>query len=80
MKPMLSEELGPLPARWYCVSRDGLATLCLDEANAREMAAQCAHDYPRQAPYRAVLLGDVTALRESMADALPKTPIHDSTA
>ena len=66
-KVRLSEELGPLPARWYCVSRDGLATLCLDEASARDMAAHCAHDYPRQAPYRAVLLGDVTALRERLS-------------
>jgi hypothetical protein len=59
--------LGPLPARWYCVSREGLATLCLDEANAREMAVECATAYPRQAPYRAVQLGDVAGERNRLA-------------
>lgn len=62
--------LPPLPARWYCVSRDGLATLCASEQNAIEMAADCARDYPRQAPYRAVLMCDVAAERERHADAL----------
>ena len=31
-------------ARWYCLSRDGLATLCASEQNAREMAADCTRD------------------------------------
>lgn len=48
--------------RWYSVTRDGLACLCLDEANAREMAAQCDRDYPQHAPHTAMILGDVTAL------------------
>lgn len=56
-----SEQLGPLPARWYVVSRDGLATLCASERNANEMVAECTRDYPRQAPYSAVLMGDVAA-------------------
>ena len=56
--------LPPLPARWYCVSRDGLATLCASKQNAIEMASDCARDYPRQAPYRAVLMCDVAAERE----------------
>ena len=62
-----NDVLGPLPARWYCVSRDGLAALCLDEANAKDMAAQCDIAYPRHAPHRAVLLGDVAAERERCA-------------
>lgn len=65
-----NDGLGPLPARWYMVSRDGLATLCASEENAREMAAECARDYPRQAPYRAVMLGDVAAERERIRRAL----------
>ncbi len=48
--------------RWYSVTRDGLACLCLDEDNAREMAAQCDRDYPKHAPHTAMMLGDVTAL------------------
>ena len=63
-KVRLTDGLGPLPARWYCVSRDGLATLCLDESDAREMAAECTRDFPRQAPYRAVLMGDMMRERE----------------
>ena len=67
----------PLGQRWYCVSRDGLATLCLNEANAREMAVQCAADYPRQAPYRAVQLGDVAAERERCAKLAETSHPHD---
>lgn len=59
-----TDGFGQLPARWYCVSRDGLATLCLDESSAREMAAECTRDFPRQAPYRAVLMGDMMRERE----------------
>ena len=55
-------------ARWYCVSRDGLATLCLNEANARDMVAECVRDYPRQAPYRAVRLVDAEELEREHAD------------
>jgi hypothetical protein len=56
-----NEGLGPLPERWYCVSRDGLATLCADEQDARMLARHCDETYPKGAPYRAVLLGDVAA-------------------
>ena len=54
-------------ARWYCVSRDGQAMLCLNEHNAQAMAAQNDTDYPNQAPYKAVALGDVAAERERWA-------------
>lgn len=27
-------------ARWYCLSRDGMATLCTDEEDAKEVAAE----------------------------------------
>jgi hypothetical protein len=57
----VSAELPPLPLRWYCVSRDGLATLCKDEADARMIASDGDRKYPRGAPYRAVLLGDAAA-------------------
>ena len=54
-------------ARWYCLSRDGLATLCADEQDARMVAQHSAVAYPLGAPYRAVLLGDVAAERERCA-------------
>jgi hypothetical protein len=44
--------------RWYCVNRDGLATLCLNEQDAHEMAAECDIDFPRGGPHRAVRLVD----------------------
>ena len=50
-------------ARWYCVSRDGLAMLCLNEPNAQAMAAQNGTEFPNQAPYKAVALGDIAAER-----------------
>ena len=61
---MTARKLAPLPERWYMVSADGLATLCLDEQNARDEAAKADTYYPRRAPHRAVLLGDVAAERE----------------
>lgn len=57
-----------MPDRWYCVSRDGLATLCLNERNARQMVVECERDYPRQAPYRAAMLGDVAAERDRLRE------------
>lgn len=46
------------------MSRDGLATLCKNEADARMIASNGDRDYPRGAPYRAALLGDVAAEKE----------------
>ena len=47
----------PVPgARWYAVSRDGAATLCVDEADARQVAEENSGLYPHLAPYRAVQL------------------------
>ena len=68
----MTEELKPedsqaLPLRWYVVNRDGLATLCADEADARKVADECNLMFPRVAPHRAVLLGDVAAERERCA-------------
>ena len=53
--------------RWYCVSKDGMATLCHDETDALATAIACDRMYPAQAPHRAVLLGDVLAERERCA-------------
>lgn len=43
-------------ARWYAVGRDGAATLCTCEEDARETAAESAQLFPNCAPYTAVQL------------------------
>ena len=51
-----SETAAPVVGRWYCVANDGAATLCVDEADARESAAEADIAFPRMAPHRAVQL------------------------
>lgn len=63
-KVALTEGLGLVPERWYVVSVDGRATLCADEADARNVERECNTLYPRHGPHRAVFLGDVAAERE----------------
>ena len=46
--------------RWYCLSREGQATLCRDEADARKTAAGSDVLYHRGAPHRAVRLVEAT--------------------
>ena len=45
-------------ARWYCLSREGMATLCTDEEDAKEVAAESFVLYPQNGPYRAVQMVD----------------------
>ena len=60
----LSELLGPLLERWYCVNRIGVAILCADKKDAGINALNCDAAYPAYAPHRFVLLGDVAAERD----------------
>ncbi len=53
--------LGPLPDRWFCVNRIGVALLCADKKDAEINALNCDAAYPAYAPHRVVLLGDVSA-------------------
>lgn len=53
--------------RWYCVSRDGLATLCSGEANARDVASENDIAWPLNAPHCAVLLVDTTEIERLRA-------------
>ena len=46
----------PVVGRWYFVTNDGAATLCVDEADARESASEADIAFPRMAPHRAVQL------------------------
>lgn len=45
-----------MTARWYMVNTIGMATLCLDEADARRSAEEADLLYPRHSPHRAVVL------------------------
>lgn len=57
----LSEGLGPnaqTVERWYCVSREGMATLCTCEEDAKIEAANAQQNYPLNGPYRAVQMVD----------------------
>ena len=62
-KVRLSDKLGlGAEARWYCVSRDGLATLCKDEADAHETVAGADKSWPLGCPHNAVQLVDAAAV------------------
>ncbi len=54
-------------AHWYCLASNGIATLCVDMADAVNTAKMCDEQYPKYAPHRAVMLGDVAAERERCA-------------
>ena len=67
-KVQLTDGLGhAAEARWYCVSRDGMATLCTCEADAKVEAANARESYPRNGPYRAVRLAAVDEAEERSA-------------
>ena len=48
-------------ARWYCLSREGYATLCFDYEDAKTTAAENDAIFPKQAPHRAVQLVEAAA-------------------
>lgn len=60
-------ELGRIPERWYCLSKDGMAMICKDERDARLQVTECDTLYPSHAPHKAALLGDLAAERERNA-------------
>lgn len=49
-----AEEHQPLQPRWYCLSANGMATLALDENDARNVALESDQLYPRNGPHQAV--------------------------
>lgn len=62
-----AETADPVVGRWYFVANDGAATLCVDEADARESAAEADLMYPRMAPHRAVQLVPADQLAAAVA-------------
>ena len=57
--------------RWYMVNRDGMATLCVDQADAEKEAANANLNWPKRlGPHRAVQLapaGGIAALKGQRA-------------
>ena len=62
-----AETAAPVVGRWYFVTNDGAATLCVDEADARESAAEADIAFPRMAPHRAVQLVPADQLAAAVA-------------
>jgi len=52
--------------RWYMVTKDGAATLCVDEQDARDEAARADQEWLRHAPHRAVQLVDAGELANAL--------------
>jgi hypothetical protein len=56
-------------ARWYCLSRDGLATLCAHAEDAAAEADRLDRMCPNKAPHRAVQLVDVAQMNAQAKSA-----------
>ena len=55
-------------ARWYMVDKDGAATLCVDEEDAKECAAHAFVAFPHMGPHRAVQLVEASTAGFTAAD------------
>lgn len=53
--------------RWYCVARQGWASLCPDEADARQEAINFDRYHPEDAPHRAVRLVDAAEVERILS-------------
>lgn len=67
-----AETAAPVVGHWCFVTNDGAATLCVDEADARESAAEADIAFPRMAPHRAVQLVPADQLAAAVAAAREK--------
>lgn len=54
-------------ARWYCLSREGMARLCTCEEDAKIEAANAQQNYPLNGPYRAVQMVDSAHVTDLLA-------------
>lgn len=54
--------------RWYCVSKDGAATLCANQADANQNAKLADEMWPRLGPHRAVQLVDSAEVERLQAE------------
>ena len=62
-----AETAAPVVGRWYFVTNDGAATLCVDEADARESAAEADIAFPRMAPHHVMQLVSASQLAAAVA-------------
>ena len=62
-----AETAAAVAGRWYFVTNDGAATLCVDEADARGSATEADIAFPRMAPHRAVQLVPADQLAAAVA-------------
>lgn len=57
-------------AKWYCLSKDGVAVLCANEEDALSTAAYSDRDYPNSAPHAAAQLTMLARVVELEAEVL----------
>ena len=62
-----AETAAAVAGRWYFVTNDGAATLCVDEADARESAAEADIAFPRMAPHLVTQLVPASQLAAAVA-------------
>ena len=62
-----AETAAAVAGRWYFVTNDGAATLCVDEADARESAAEADIAFPRMAPHLVTQLVPADQLADAVA-------------
>ena len=66
------------PARWYCVTNYGGATLCTGRDDAAEVAAEQDIAVPPHGPHRAVMLAEVRPARVPLTDEQAESLIENS--
>lgn len=54
----------PTAGRWYVINREGLATLCRDEEDARTVAAEADEQFPRRRPHIAAQLAPLLGVKQ----------------
>ena len=62
-----AETADPVVGRWYFVANDGAATLCVDDADARESASEADIAFPRMAPHQVTQLVSASQLAAAVA-------------
>lgn len=75
----VSDNAAPVaPARWYCVTNYGGATLCTGRDDAAEVAAEQDIAIPRHGPHRAVMLAEVRPAPVPLTDEQAESLIENS--
>ena len=64
---MTGKQICLMTGNWYAVDAMGLVTLCADQQDAEQNAAEYAISWPHRAPYRAMQLMDASVLADLLA-------------